>query len=452
MSTADDTKKSPTAANIISSLAIKGAIVSIPTGESGSKYAGFVPALDANGKLNAKFIPSEAAQISIPPLSNVAYVDPCTDVEEYAADGETRLRVGSVVAPFKSIEEAAANFVPTSDAAAGKYVAFMLAPGKYEDVEMRFPAGNAPLSVYIIGLGECIFASNITTFAVYGMSSTVSGRKPIVFLQNVYMSGTISVSSGSDAVVLGKSYIHELSIGSGSKLSLASESRVDSTDAGTVSYLSEDSRIGNTSGVKGATVGAAVGRLGRRRVRIANVTADSSGFKIGSSSYTDVSEASSSGASFGYFDLRERDRLFVEGINRLFKRGVFDAVTANSVTAKNVVADVVKTKELRMDALALGGYRIEIDAYGYLVVSDGSATPPRPPDSVVLLRDTEDGALYLLGVSNGRMYITGADESSSGEPVDVMTVYDPDSGNEYAVSMEDGRLVIRLVESTASST
>ena len=33
-----------------------------------------------------------------------------------------------------------------------------------------------------------------------------------------------------------------------------------------------------------------------------------------------------------------------------------------------------------------------------------------------------------------------------------MTVYDPDSGSEYAVTMEDGRLVIRLVESSASSS
>ena len=446
----ENAQKSPTAANIIASLGVKGAISGIPAGEAASNYAGFVPVLDANGKLNAKFIPSEVVSLSIPPLSNVAFVDPYTNISEFS--NGVRARVGSASAPFKSISEAAANFVPTSDALAAKYVAFMLAPGKYEDVEMRFPTGKAPLSVYLIGLGECSFASNITNFAIYGMSSTISGRRPVLYIQNLYMAGTISVSTGSDAVVLGKSYIHELSIGSGNKLSLAAESRVDSTDAGTVAYLTEDSRIGNTSGVKGATVGEAVGRLGRRRIRMANVTADSSGFNIGSSSYTDLTEGSSSGDSFGFFDLRERDRVFVEGINRLFKRGVFDAVVANAVTAKNVVADVVKTKELRMDALSLGGYRLEIDAYGYLVISDGSANPPRPPDSVVMLRDTEDGALYLLGVSNGRMYITGADDSSSGTPMDVMTVYDPDSGSEYAVTMEDGRLVIRLVESSASSS
>ena len=439
---AEATQKTPTAANIISSLGVKGAISSIPAGEEASKYAGFVPVLDANGMLNAKFIPSDAAQISIPPLSNVAYVDPYTKVNEYADDGETRLRVGSVVAPFKSIEEAAANFSPTSDAKAGKYVAFVLAPGKYDDSEIVFQSGMAPLSVYLIGTGECRFSDNITNLVVSGISSASGGRRPVLFLQNVYMKGEISVSTGADAVVIGKSYIHQLSVGSGSKLSLSSDSRVDSTDAGTVSYISEDSRIGNTSGVNGTTVKDALGRLGRRRIRVARLSGISSGIDTGSSSYMDILETSSGSDSFGVFDLRVRDKVFVDAINRLFSER--KNIVAESVTASSVVADSIKTKELRMDSLALGGYRIEIDTYGYLVVSDGSANPPRPPDSVVLLRDTVNGALYLLGVSNGRMYIAGADdESSSSDPLDVMTVYDPDSGAEYAVSVEEGRLVIR---------
>lgn len=439
---AEAIQKTPTAANIISSLGVKGAISSIPEGEDASKYEGFLPVLDANGRLNAKFIPPEAAQISVPTLSNAAYVDPYTDVEEYAADGITRLRVGSVVAPFKSIKEAAANFKPTSDAKAGRYVAFLLSPGKYDDSEIEFSPGMSPLSVYLIGMGECRFADNIRTLAVYRMSSAVGGRRPLLFLQSVYMSGNVSVSTGADAVVVGKSYIHQLSVGSGSKLSLSSDSRVDSTDAGTVSYISEDSRIGNTSGVKGTTVKDALGRLGRRRIRMARLSGVSSGIDTGSSSYMDVLETSSGSDSFGVFDLRARDKVFVDAINRLFSER--KKIVAESVTAGSVVADSIKTKELRMDSLALGGYRIEIDTYGYLVVSDGSANPPRPPDSVVLLRDTVNGALYLLGVSNGRMYIAGADdESSSSDPLDVMTVYDPDSGAEYAVSVEEGRLVIR---------
>lgn len=432
-----NSQMSPTAANIISSLGIKGATVN-------ENLPGYVPVLDANGKLNAKFIPADAAQLSIPPLSNLAFVDPYTSVAEYAADGVTRLRVGSVVAPFKSISEAAENFSPTSDAAAGKYVAFALVPGKYEDDVIQFPVGKSPLSLYFIGLGECRFSQSKLT--IYGMSGTISGRKPVVFLQNVYMAGEIAMSTDSDAVVLGKSYIHVLSIGSGNTLSLASESRVDSTDAGTVSFLSEASRIKNTSDVHGVTVGDALGRLGRRKVRISNVTADSSGFDINSSSsYIDLS-AESSGSS-DIYDLRRRDRLFVEGINRLFKRG--KDIVADSVTAKTVIADVVNTKELRMDALALGGYKLTIDTYGYLVVADGSQPLPPPPDSVVLIRDTGssgEGAIYLLGVANGRLFIDPYDDGSSSPVENVLNVYDPDTGYEYAVSVDNGRVVIDRIE------
>ena len=444
---AEATQKTPTAANIISSLGVKGAISSIPEGAKASKYAGFVPVPDANGMHNATSIPPAAAQLSIPPLSNVAYVDPYTKVNEYADDGETRLRVGSVVAPFKSIEEAAANFSPTSDAKAGKYVAFVLAPGKYDDSEIVFQSGMAPLSVYLIGTGECRFADNIRTLAVSGMSSAIDGRRPLLFLQGVYMSGTVSVPVEPDAIVIGKSYIGELNIGSGSKLKLSSDSRVSSTDAGTVSYLSEDSRIGNTSGVKGDTVKDAVGRLGRRKVRISKITADSSGIDIDSSSFVDVSETSSSGYSFGVFDLRMHDRVLVESIKRLFDRG--KNIVADSVTTKTVVADSIRTKELRMDSLAIGGYRLEIDAYGYLVVSDRSANPPSPPDSVVLIRDTGssgEGAIYLLGVSNGRLFIDQYDDGSSSPVENVLSVYDPDTGYEYAVSVDNGRVVIDRIE------
>jgi hypothetical protein len=437
---AESIHKTPTAANIISSLGVKGAISSIPAGEDASKYEGFLPVLDANGRLNAKFIPPEVAQISIPTLSNVAYVDPYTSIQE------SSLRVGSIVAPFKSIKEAAANFKPTDDAKSSKYIAFVLAPGKYEDTKMQFSPEQSPLSVYLIGTGNCIFASNITTFLISGMSSASGGRRPRLFLQNIYMAGEIAVDvfSGADTFVIGKTYVHQLSVGSESNLSIASDCRVDSTDAGTVVFLSEDSRIGNTSGVKGDTVKDAVGRLGRRKVRIPKITTDSSGLDINSSSFIDISETSSSGDSFGVFDLRVRDRVLVESINRLFERS--KNVVADSVSAKTVVADSVSTKELRMDSLALGGYRVEIDLYGYLVVSDRSATPPKPPDSVVLLRDTVDGAIYTLGVSNGRMYIAEADDgSSSSAPVEVMTVYDQDSGTEYTVSVEDGRLVIKSI-------
>ena len=86
--------------------------------------------------------------------------------------------------------------------------------------------------------------------------------------------------------------------------------------------------------------------------------------------------------------------------------------------------------------------------YGYLVVADGSATPPSPPDGVILLRDT-DGSIYMLGISNGRAYVAPADESSAAD--DEITIHDPESGYDYDLSMSDGRLIITRKENVAGS-
>ena len=102
-----------------------------------------------------------------------------------------------------------------------------------------------------------------------------------------------------------------------------------------------------------------------------------------------------------------------------------------------------------MDSLALGGYRLEIDANGYLVVSGRSETPPSPPNRVVLIRDTGssgDGAIYLLGVSNGRLFIDQYDGGSSSPVENALSVYDPDTDYEYAVSVDNGRVVINRIE------
>ena len=135
----------PTAANIISSLGIKGATVS-------ENLPGYVPVLDATGHLNAKFIPANAEQYAIQPLSDVAFVDPYTTVgfdsegTDVDTDPENMIRIGSIAAPFKSVTEAASRYAPTDAALAGKYAAFMLAPGKYDDGEIAFPSARMPLS------------------------------------------------------------------------------------------------------------------------------------------------------------------------------------------------------------------------------------------------------------------------------------------------------------------
>lgn len=420
-----------TAANIISSLGIKGATVR-------ENLAGFVPVLDASGKINANLIPSDYADIAATPLSNVAYVDPYTSVSEYTDDG-TRRRSGSIISPFKSISEAIANFSPTADAKNASCLALMLAPGTYSDAIISFKNRKfAPKYVFVVGTGECTFGASVFSFE--GLSTSGKGR-PAAFLQNVRMS-TVSMQSGSDVVVLGKSSIGNLNFygGTDGVLSLSAESRVDSTNASVVEYLADAFTVGNSGGhVKGNTVGDAIKRLGGRKIRVASVTAGSDGFDVGSS-FDDIT-AESSGDDEVY-DLSERDRIIFEGINRLVSRG--KDIVADSVTANVVKADSIRTKELKMDSLTIGGYRLSVDTYGYLVVNDASSSQPVTPDGVVMLRDVKDGALYTLGVSSGRMYVASASEDSgTSSPIEMFEVYDPETKTEYSVYMDGGRLSIR---------
>ena len=414
----------PTAANIISSLGIKGATVN-------EKLPGFVPVLDENGQLSVDFIPASAAQLTIPPPSDVVFVDPNTNVPEYAPDGR-RVRTGSVTAPFKSMTEAAKYFEPADGASPGGDLAMVLCPGEYEDYAL-FQKYH-PSRLFIIGLGQATLSAS--GCSISGLSS-IDGP-PKVFLQNVYTVGALAIDSSAYVTVLGRSYIGSLHAQSGSALYLSSESVVDSVDGGfgSIQYLSEAQRIKNTSSVAGATARDALDRLGGRKVRIAKTAGSGSGFDA-ESSFVDISADSAGG--FDVFDLRDRDMQFVSAIKDLYSR--LRNIVCDTVHANSVVADVVSTKELRMDSIVMGGYRLAIDSYGYLVVMDGSATPPRPPDSVTLLRDSVTGAIYMLGVADGRMYVKLADQESA-EVHDVLTIYDPDSGSNYSVSIANGRLEI----------
>ena len=435
----------PTAANIISSLGINGLTVN-------ETLPGYVPVLDDNGKLSAKLIPDTGKLFSVKTLSNVVFVDPNTDVEDN--------RNGSITAPYKSLTEAAKKFKPQffKKDAVSKPIGFILAPGVYTDSLVSFVSSDsanstkdlsadeleealakAPTDIYLIGIGECSFASG-NTLSLEGFA----GDKPTVFIQNISVKN-LSIADTASVTVIGKTNIVELNCaanGENSDLFIGGDSRVLSSNIDNISYLSEANNVGNTSNVSGVTVHDALNRLGGRKLRVAKVTSDDSGFGIDQTySYEDVGITDS--GDFEYYDLRERDKLFIEGINNLISRGkniVVDTVTTGSITATTITAD-----KLLMKSIILNGYQLSIDSYGYLVVLDGDAQPPNPPttlNSLVLLRDTDNGAIFKLGVINGRLYIEDTEDTGS-EIVDSLTLTDFTDGSKYDVYINGGKVIIK---------
>lgn len=424
--------RKPTAANIISSLGVKGAISRIPHGADASAYANFVPVLDENGKLSVDFIPSSVVEKVVRTISNVAVVDPNTEVEE---DN----RSGSTVAPFKTLHEAASKVGFDS---AGRCVVLLM-PGKYsgnDNAYMDFRGLGK--FVAIVGIGTCEISSG--TFNIYG----VSGGQ--VFLQNITTNNNVQVYYSSGIACLGRTYIGgTLTVGQ-ITLKLSSEARVNSTDAKAIQYLSDSDHIGNTSNVPGATVSKALDRLHSRKIRVTKASVGDSGIDIGSSSFEDI-KADSDGST-DIYDLRRHDEVFIQGLNKISER--MTNLVAETVTAKRIVADEIQVDSLKMNALTLGGYKLGIDTYGYLVVLDGDSEIT-PPKGVILIEDTGssgNGEIYALSVSNGRLYI-GDDfgSSSSPEVLRQFTVIDSRTGEEYAVTCVNGRLFIDIVAGSGDS-
>ena len=433
----------PTAANILSSLGIKGAIEGVPEGVGQSSLAGFVPVLDKNGQIDVKFIPSSAVELTVKPLSNVLVVD-----QNSAAVNET----GSFVAPFKTID-AAAN---ASRADSSGRCAILLMPGFYQatynsiaEFSKNYHGTALPTSVFIVGLGECVLDASV--FNIGGVSANGN-----VFLKNLRTNSSIKIASSATVVCLGTTYVGgSIQAGAGSSVKLSSEARVAKaivSDSNPevdlpISYLSNSSHIGNDSEVPGSTVDKALNRLGSRKIRVANITFDDSGFYFDNDSFTDLpaEEVASPSGNFDIYDLRQRQKIFVDGINRLVKLN--KNIVAESVTAGTIKADLVETKKLKMDALVLGGYKLTIDPYGYLVVVDAD-TPITPPEGIILISDSAPGNdnIYALFVVDGRMKFYNADlvdgTDPSSEVVSELTLVDSSTGVEYTVHAESGRLIL----------
>ena len=416
--------RNPTAANILSSLGVKGAVSMIPEGEAPSSYAGFVPVLDKSGRLDIKFIPSRAVEDIVTPLKNVIVVDPGSAAEE---------QTGSIVAPFKTIDAAAAAAKPD---ASGR-CAILLVPGRYPAFGNSMAQfSDAPSEVFFLGIGECIL--DTTTFNVGGLADSGS-----VFFKDIVEVSCVNIVNPCTVVCLGRTYLGRLEAGSGSLLKLSSEARVESTSVEHVSYLSDASRVGNDSDVPGGNVKEALNKVYGRKIRVLNVGAGDSAFSYGDSSYVDIEAESASDGDI--YDLRRLEKVIVDGINKFVKKEKdikVDTVSAESVKAALVEADSVKVK-----SVVMGGYKLAVDPYGFLVVVDGDV-PVEPPDGVILISDSAASsyAVYAITVTNGRLHFANADMADdSGSSPDVVTeldITDSETGAEYSVKVEDGRLVL----------
>lgn len=417
----------PTAANIISSLGIKGAIGKIPEGAEGASFSGFVPFLNKDGKIDLTFIPPGAAAMSVKMFHNVAVVDPGTTED---------IRTGSAIAPFKTLSEAAERMVEDEGYGYAVSCALLLMPGKYDDSMVEFSA--SPMNVFIVCVGECHFSRS--TVAITGMRNGGS-----LTLRNILTDGNITVTNCSSVTCIGTTRITgDLTLADGASLRLSSESFVASTNAVSIAYITDSSRVGNTSGVEGATVGQALDTLGNRKIRVADLTADSDGFDYDEDRFVEIPAVKIGDREI--YDLRGRDRVIVDGINSLvlmWKNPTVGTLTADTVKAKSIEADSIK-----VNAITFGGYKLAIDSYGYMVVVD-EGTPVSPVSGVILIKDSVNGNVYVVGIANGRMYVSLDDESSEMQDVvNQVTVSDPITGMEYGVTMRNGRLYLSRSESS----
>lgn len=430
-------KFDPTAANIISSLGIKGA-----TDKSGSEYRGYVPVLDENGKLNAQVVPAEAWSLSIPHLSDVVFVDPNTEIDE-------KSQTGSIASPYSSLSAAARSFEPSesaSDSNLERYAAFILAPGEYYDSVMEFSTKFIPTKVFLIGLGNCVFKESL--FSVSGLGRVTSSNTGFYF-QNITADGcAFGIEANSDATVdvtVIRSHIGYVRTNFGT-LVLSADSVVDGSNATNTRYLDDAGKINNgTSSSEalgvGSTVKDAIVGLGSRKIRVLDFSSEDFENSGSLEKCYDVEVSEKDGAYV--FDLSGRDKVIVEGLRTLYESR--ENITATTVTTGSLaVTGKAKIKELELSYLNLGGYKLTIDRYGYLVVVDESTEIADLSSNRVYLQDVATKKIYMLGVENERMYIVPAEESEVSEDAEVdkqLVVYDSES-NGYVLSLKNGRLIV----------
>lgn len=336
----------PTAANVIASLGIKGASVT-----GGEGMAGYVPVLNEDGRLDGSTFDVQelAKSLDVAPLTNLAYVD-------YGSTHNAP--TGSSLAPFKSLKDAMAKGF-------GSYV-IVGAPGDAENVSSSAIKSDV---VRIFSTSETTFG-NLTftgfkagqTFVFWNISANTiafSGESPckVVFFGR----GTVGslVGATTDAKNPDSYSIAELAYSAEydiqAKKYVASERLLDTS-----------ARVANSSAeVQGTTVADATTRLGQRTITVTTFTSEKNVGLVEGTKTIEVTQ----GTAEGRDDYALTGAGLAEAANSTFHKDndspVYQDVTAATVTATSVTATSMET-----DAMTLGNATLVVDADGFLVVKE----------------------------------------------------------------------------------
>ncbi len=346
----------PTAANILSSLKVKGA--SVIGGEGKDSY---IPVLDSRGLLDTSVIPliDISANISISPLTKVAYVDKHIneDVTGYVPNG-------SIARPYRLIQ----------DAADAGFTYLRLTPDEYSSVVLNFNSAESYSDIVISCDGTAIF-DNITingyregtkitleNIEVRGTVLLGSSVQCSVVIKGTSIIGTIrgSISDSTDEVT-SEWYLRELAIGPNARIS-------NRVNVYSVVYIASGDRIENKSEVQGTTVTDAENRLHQRRIKLPKFSTDPSGIAVSDTEDVEVEEGLPS--RYDIYDVSKFSDTLVKSVNDTFyKEG--DSPDFSDIEANTVTTQDISTNEVSVEAqITLNDVPLRIDKEGFLVTGN----------------------------------------------------------------------------------
>jgi len=351
-------KNNPTAANILSSLEVKGA-----TSVGGAEQEWKLPVLNGEGVLDTSLLPIEriSESIDVPTLGDTAYVDPSAgaDVEGYQG-------TGSIVKPFRTLDEAA------SYNAGGKTFAnFLLvsgSPADYSSAHPNFATRETIIRIFSTGtvqFGSLSFdwlvpetrfiLNNISVSSVFHLRTELACLVQITGASSIgTLRGSVDNSGGLPQMLT------DVEIDPSVKI-------LSFTNIKSLGYLASGIRIANgSSRVRGETVAEATDTLGNRRIRIPKFTADVYGVHIGS--VEDVQADSDSSDDYELHDITDIGYTLTEALNSTFyKKG--DSPEFNSVTASKVRTDMLTAStSVRTEKTILGHTPIYVDTDNFLMI------------------------------------------------------------------------------------